>query len=68
MKRIRETAEGKLKSKKLHITPEDVAILYIDADEKRGTYITELELSEDGNLLDPWPGGFFEEGFEERFF
>jgi len=68
MKRMRETSEGTLKDNELHLTPEDVAILYIDADEKRGTYITELELSEDGNLLDPWPGGFFEEGFEERFF
>jgi hypothetical protein len=26
-----------------------------------------LELDEEGQLLDPWPGGFFEEGFRERF-
>jgi hypothetical protein len=26
-----------------------------------------LELDEEGRLLDPWPGGFFEEGFHERF-
>jgi hypothetical protein len=68
MKRMRETSERNLKNEKLKITPEDVALLYIDADEERGTYITELELSQEGELLDPWPGGFFEEGFEERFF
>ena len=27
----------------------------------------ELELAEDGTLLDPWPNGFFEEGLNERF-
>lgn len=68
MKRMKETAEGTLKDNELKLTPDNVSILYVDADEKRGTYITELELSEDGTLLDPWPGGFFEEGFEERFF
>jgi hypothetical protein len=26
-----------------------------------------LELDDGGRLLDPWPGGFFEEGFRERF-
>lgn len=68
MRRMRETAEGTLKDNELKLTPDNVSILYVDANEKRGTYITELELSEDGTLLDPWPGGFFEEGFEERFF
>jgi len=68
MRRLRETSEGTLKDDSLKLTPNDVALLYIDADEERGTFITELELSEDGTLLDPWPGGFFEDGFKERFF
>ena len=66
MKRMRQTAEGTLEDDTLSLTPEDVSILYVDADENK-TYILELELDEDGSLLDPWPGGFFEEGFKERF-
>jgi hypothetical protein len=26
-----------------------------------------LELDAEGEFLDPWPDGFFEEGFRERF-
>ncbi|WP_425511476.1 hypothetical protein [Pararobbsia alpina] len=27
----------------------------------------QLELDEEGNFIDEWPGGFFEEGFREMF-
>jgi|GEM_PF-860239 len=67
MKRMRQTAEGTLEDENLRLTPDDVAVLYVDNDGEK-TYILELELDEDGTLLDPWPGGFFEEGFAERFF
>lgn len=66
MRRMRQTSEGTLEDEKLTLTPNDVSLLYVDADDSK-TYILELELSEDGSLLDPWPGGFFEEGFRERF-
>jgi predicted ATPase len=67
MKRMRQTAEGTLEDEKLNLTPDDVCLLYVDSDGDN-TFILELELDEDGSLLDPWPGGFFEEGFNERFF
>ncbi len=66
MRRMRQTSEGTLEDKELALTPDDVSLLYVDADNDK-TYILELELAEDGSLLDPWPGGFFEEGFRERF-
>ena len=66
MKRMRQTLEGTLPEESLALTPDDVSILYVDADEDK-TYIIELQIDEDGSLLDPWPGGFFEEGFTERF-
>jgi predicted ATPase len=66
MKRMRQTHEGTLEDEELQLTPDDVCLLYVDNDGKK-TFITELELDEDGSLLDPWPGGFFEEGFKERF-
>ncbi len=67
MKRMRETAEGKIeKNDVLALTPDDVCIVYVDNDED-STYIRELRLSPRGKLLDHWPNGFFEEGFKERF-
>jgi hypothetical protein len=67
MKRMRHTAEDKEdRDKILDLTPDDVCLLYVDSDGE-STYISELELDEDGTLLDPWPNGFFEEGYKERF-
>jgi predicted ATPase len=67
MKRMRHTAEGKKdRDKTLDLTPDDVCLLYVNTDGK-STWIEELELDEDGSLLDPWPNGFFEEGHRERF-
>ena len=66
MKRMRQTHDGTLEDESLKLTPDDVALLYVDSDGEN-TYILELELDKDGSLLDQWPGGFFEEGYNERF-
>lgn len=67
MKRMRETSEGILaKNDELALTPDDICLLYVDHNGKM-THLNELEIDEDGTLLDPWPHGFFEEGFKERF-
>ena len=52
--------EGKLKHS-------DVSVLYVDpnASDTEGSAITQLRLDENGDFIDQWPGGFFEEGFEE---
>jgi len=67
MKRMRQTSEGILvKNDELALTPDDICLLYVDHNGEM-THVNELELDEDGSLLDPWPHGFFEEGFKERF-
>lgn len=66
MKRMRQTAEGRLENESLRLTPDDVCLLYVDNDGDQ-TYIQELRLSPKGTLLDHWPHGFFEEGYKERF-
>jgi len=66
MRRMRETAEGKLPEGIPEVKPSDVAVLFVQPKGKTSV-IRHLELAEDGSLLDPWPGGFFEEGFRERF-
>jgi len=67
MRRMRETAEGEFKDGP-PVTPNDVCILYVDQPkDKNYSVVYEMRLDKDGTLLDPWPGGFFEEGFKERF-
>ncbi|MER3422888.1 MAG: hypothetical protein C4293_06315 [Nitrospiraceae bacterium] len=66
MRRMRETAKNKHASGLPPVRPSDVAVLYVQAD-SAGSKVLELRLDDEGTLLDPWPGGFFEEGFRERF-
>jgi hypothetical protein len=66
MRRMRQTADGEMEDPSLRLTPDDVSLIFVDTDGER-TYLLELRLDDDGSLLDPWPGGFFEEGFRERF-
>ena len=66
MRRIRNTTEGSLPPHVPPIASSDVAIYYVGL-HNSATVVRELELDEEGQLLDPWPEGFFEEGFRERF-
>ena len=56
----RRIREGKL-------DPADISVLYVDPDVTgaRGSTITPLRLDENGEFMDDWPDGFFEEGFGE---
>jgi hypothetical protein len=56
MRRIRE---GKIK-------PEDVGVVFVEP-LARGSRFIELGIDEDGDFIDEWPGGFFEESFYEKF-
>lgn len=66
MRCMRETARKKLRKDMPKVRPDDVSILYVKPS-KQGSVVYELRLDEEGQLIDPWPGGFFEEGFRERF-
>lgn len=48
------------------LRPEDVSVVYVTKDE-RGSHCLRLRLDEEGDFLDPWPGGFFDTGFDEMF-
>ena len=66
MRRMRDTVQGTLPDGLPPVHPEDVAILYVQPRDSAAV-VRLLELDEAGERLDPWPGGFFEEGFRERF-
>ncbi len=56
MRRIRE---GK-------ISPDDVGVVFVEP-LARGSRFVELRIDEEGDFIDEWPGGFFEESFHEKF-
>jgi len=66
MRRMRETSNENLPDGFLKVKPDDVCVLFV---QPKGTAsaVLHLELDEEGQLLDAWPGGFFEEGYRERF-
>lgn len=56
MRRIRE---GKIK-------PDDVNVIFAEPME-HGSRFIKLRLDKEGDFIDEWPGGFFEESFQEKF-
>ena len=64
MRRMRETCEGRLPAGFPPVTPDQVAVLYVEVVDGR-TCVREMPLNERGELVKAWPGGFFEEGLRE---
>jgi hypothetical protein len=66
LRRIRETAKGILPEGIPSVAPNDVAVHFVEAT-KEGPKIKPIEIDEEGDFIDEWPGGFFEESFREEF-
>ncbi|GJE73117.1 DUF3696 domain-containing protein [Methylorubrum podarium] len=50
------------------ISPEDVSVLYVNPiTSSGGSEVLQLRLDEDGEFIDEWPDGFFEESYHEVF-
>lgn len=45
--------------------PDDLAILYVDTLADGGAHVRRLEVDADGDLIEGWPGGFFDERLNE---
>jgi len=48
------------------LTPSDISVIYVDRTGE-GSKCVELRLDKDGDFIDRWPQGFFEEGYNEIF-
>ena len=66
MRRMRQTHDEELPDGVPKVTPKDVCILFVQPIGS-SSVTCHMELDDEGRLLDEWPGGFFEEGFRERF-
>jgi predicted ATPase len=52
--------------RKGELTTEDISVIYVDRDSD-GSKCLQLRLDSDGDFIDEWPNGFFDEGFNEMF-
>lgn len=66
MKRMRQTSDGTLPDEAPEVRPKDVNVLFVELYDDQ-TLIREMPLNERGELVDAWPGGFFEEDLREIF-
>jgi len=65
LRRIRETSQDKdAVIKHLQLSRDQVSILYV-SEASDGARITPIRIDENGEFIDEWPEGFFEEGFNE---
>ena len=67
LRRIRETDEGNLPPGKDPLKPNQLAVYYVEQG-KTGISVFPIRISEDGEFIDRWPRGFFEEREEELLF
>jgi len=68
LKRIRQASAGRIASTDaLAVKPDDLAILYFDPQPDGSTKVKRIRVTEEGEFLDRWPRGFFEERGKELF-
>ncbi len=63
LRRIRETHSGNLEKDFPEFTKDDLSVQYISPPDKEFPYtrVQTLRVDEEGDFIEPWPGGFFEE-------
>jgi len=66
LRRIRETAENEMEEGAIAITPDQVAVLYVQPG-KKGSEVIHIPINEEGEFERPWPQGFFAERARELF-
>jgi len=66
LRRIRETYEGELPSGYLEAKTSDVSVQYFQST-NIGTKVTRLRINEEGEFVDSWPYGFFDERIGEMY-
>ena len=63
---MRQTFEGTLPEGVPALRPEDISVLLVEPYGAQ-TLVREMPLNERGDLVEAWPGGFFEEDLREIF-
>lgn len=67
LRRIRETSEGELPPGKDPLKPDQLGVYYVEQG-KNGISLTRIRVDQEGEFIDLWPKGFFEEREEELLY
>ncbi|PYE22961.1 putative AbiEii toxin of type IV toxin-antitoxin system [Rhizobium sp. PP-CC-3A-592] len=66
LRRIREASENELPPGMIGLSPDDLAVIYVESTDE-GVRFRPLRVDREGDFIDRWPRGFFEERAEELF-
>ena len=66
LRRIRESKENELPSYVKEFSVENLSVIFVEMGEN-GVKFSQLRVDEEGDFIDQWPQGFFEERIEELF-
>jgi len=66
LRRVRETTEGTLPPGAPELAPEDLSVVYVESTEDEVIFRS-MRVATDGDFIDRWPKGFFDERTEELF-
>lgn len=66
LRRIRETTENEVPPGAIGLSPEDLSVIYVESGDE-GVRFRPLRVDAEGEFVDRWPKGFFEERAEELF-
>lgn len=66
LRRIRETTDDELPPGSDGLSPDELSVIYVESGEA-GIVFRQLEIDKDGEFLEQWPHGFFEERAGELF-
>jgi AAA ATPase domain/AAA domain, putative AbiEii toxin, Type IV TA system/Protein of unknown function (DUF3696) len=66
LRRIRETVEGDLPEGNPALSPEGIAVHFVEPDDS-GQRVHRIRIDGDGDFIDPWPSGFFRERIKELY-
>lgn len=67
LRRIRQTSKGTCPDAELKCLPENVSVLYFEPTVDGCTRVQRLRVTRQGDFMDRWPEGFFEERGRELF-
>jgi hypothetical protein len=60
LRRIRETTENEVPPGAIGLSPTDLAVIYVESSDS-GVHFRPLRVDAEGEFIDQWPKGFFEE-------
>lgn len=66
LRRIRETTENEVPPGVTGLSPDDLSVIYVESGDG-GVRFRPLRVAREGEFIDYWPRGFFEERAEELF-